>query len=362
MNMSIIDRYIFREIVSTSAVVMLVLLVIVMSTEMVYVLKHMAEGTIPADGLLSFMANSAMGYVITLLPLCIFMGVLLAFGRLYKDSEMTAILTSGVGLMRCNRPVLLVVVPLSIMLLFLMLYVAPWVEQQRIELRLEFSKSTEGNQFAAGEFNQPGSGKTVFFMGSDKEDGGSMRSVFYSSIRDGEETLDIAQRATSYEREDGSYFTVMHDGRQYTGNAGEANYRIIEYEEYGVLIPEKSATLKYVPNKARQTSELWVQSEPAMLAELQWRFTIPIAAVIAGLIAFPLSYASPRSGRFSKIAVAILVYLVYSNLLGVGKSWIARETIPVWVGTWWVHVLAILLLVALWKRGGFLDRQKVNLK
>jgi len=356
MKLSIFDRYIGREIIFSSLAVMFVVLVIVMSTELVYFLRYMAEGRIPSGSLLGLMANSAMEYSITLIPLCLFLGVLLAFGRLYKDSEMTAIMSAGIGPMQWNRPLLLVVLPVCSVLLILMFYVSPWVSQQRDELKAQFSDRSEGSQFSAGQFNRSRDGNAVFFMESNDEEDGLMKSVFYSADNDGESTVDIARSATSRHDENERLFTVMYHGHQYIGNSGEANYRVIEYEEYGVLMPSHDNEQSYISNKSKKSSALWDEAAPAALAEFQWRITVPIAALISALIALPLSHTSPRSGRFAKISVAILIYLVYSNLLGVGKTWLAQSVVPFWIGTWWVHVLAMILLLILWFRSGFFSQ------
>lgn len=358
MKLTLFDRYIGREIIVSSLTVMFVVIIIVMSVEMVHFLKHMAEGRIPPESLLGFMGNSVMGYVITLIPLCLFLGVLIAFGRLYKDSEMTAIMSAGIGPMQWNRPLLMVAIPVSCVLLVLMLYAAPWIETQRDALKAQLNSQSEGSRFSAGQFNESRDGKSIFFMESSDSDNGLMKSVFYSTRQNDENTIDIARSATSRHDSNGGLFTVMHQGHQYIGNSGEANYRIIEYEEYGVLIPDDDTTSSYVPNKARKTAELIHATEPSLLAELQWRITVPLAALISALIALPLSHTSPRSGRFAKIAVAILVYLVYSNLLGVGKTWLSQGIVPFWIGTWWVHILAIMLLLILWLKGGFFSQRQ----
>ena len=358
MKLTIFDRYIGREIIISSLMVLFVLLVIVLSTELVHLLRYMAERNIPPDSLLSLMGYSLMEYAITLIPLGLFLGVLLAFGRMYKDSEMTAIMSTGMGPMQWNRPLLMVVLPVSLALLLLMLYVSPWISQQRYDLKSELTNRSEGSQFSAGQFNRSRDGKATFFMESSDDKNGLMKSVFYSSDQDGENTVDIAQSAKSRHDVNERLFMVMYQGHQYIGNTGEANYRVTEYEEYGVLMPAENSTQGIFTNKSRKSAALWQESKPAALAEFQWRLTVPLAALISALIALPLSHTSPRSGRFAKIAVAILVYLVYSNLLGVGKTWLAQGVVPFWVGTWWVHVIAIMLLLVLWIQGGFFSRRR----
>ena len=352
MKLTILDRYIGREIILSSAMVIFVLLVIVMSTELVHFLKYLVEGRIPADSLASFMLNSLMEYTITLMPLSLFLGVLLAFGRLYKDSEMTAIMSAGIGPAQWNRSLLVVAVPVSLIVLVLMLYVAPWVSQQHDDIKTEIKARSESSMFSAGQFNTSRSGKDVFFMESNDESG-LMNSVFHSANRNGENYVDIAASATSFHDSNENLYTVMHQGYQYIGNAGEANFRRIEYEEYGVLMPAADKPDRFVDNESRTTAELWDETFPPLKAELQWRFTVPIAALISAMIALPLSRTSPRGGRFAKLSLALLVYLVYSNMLGVGKTWLINDSIPFWIGTWWVHIVALVVLALLWMKDGY---------
>jgi lipopolysaccharide export system permease protein len=105
-------------------------------------------------------------------------------------------------------------------------------------------------------------------------------------------------------------------------------------------------------NKAMPTSELWNSKDLEYKAELQWRLTIPISTLIIAMLALPLSQTTPRSGRYANLALAIVLYLVYSNLLSVSTTWIEKQTIPIWIGTWWVHGLALALLFVLLKRKG----------
>lgn len=358
MKLTIIDRYIGREIILSSLTVIFVLLVIVMSTELVHFLKYLVEGRIPADSLVSFMLNSLMEYTITLIPLSLFLGVLLAFGRLYKDSEMTAIMSAGIGPMQWNRSLLLIAIPVSLVVLLLMLFAGPWVSQQHDDIKSEIKARSESSMFSAGQFNKTSSGKDVFFMASNDDESGLMSSVFHNSNRGGENAVDIATSATSIRDSKNNLFTVMHNGHQYIGNAGEANFRTIEYEEYGVLMPDAKKPDKFVDNESRTTAELWNETFPPLRAELQWRFTVPMAALISAMIALPLSRTSPRGGRFAKMSLALLVYLVYSNMLAVGKTWLINESVPFWVGTWWVHLVALAILGLFWMKDGYFVRRK----
>jgi lipopolysaccharide export system permease protein len=75
------------------------------------------------------------------------------------------------------------------------------------------------------------------------------------------------------------------------------------------------------------------------------------------MMALPLSQTAPRGGRYSQLALGILLYLVYSNLLGVGQAWISKGIVPYWIGTSWVHVLAGITLYILLRRAGLITKK-----
>ena len=70
--------------------------------------------------------------------------------------------------------------------------------------------------------------------------------------------------------------------------------------------------------------------------------------LVLAFIAVPLSALRPREGRYARVAVAILLYFVYANLLSATQVWIEKGRLSPEVGTWWVHALFLaggLLLI-----------------
>jgi lipopolysaccharide export system permease protein len=353
MKLSIIDKYIAKELVLAFLSVLFVLLLIVLSTEVVHLLKWVSQGVIQLSALLSFLMYSLFEFGIILIPLSLLMGILLAFGRLYNDSEMAAIMSAGIGPLRWYRPLMLIAVPLTALLLVLLLFVQPIISQQRAILWADIYSRTEVDSLMVGQFNRAGLGNGVLFLGSANDSKKKIDSVFFQQTRDNENHIDLASSTSSYHDEDGHRYMMMHDGTHYIGSAGDADFTVINYKDYAVHIAKKKVKPRHSV-KADSSAKLWSSTEPADQAELQWRITIPLATIIVAFMALPLSRTDPRSGRFAKLAVALILYLVYSNLLGVGKTWIIQEKVPVWIGTWWVHLVAILVTLVLLKRSGYL--------
>lgn len=359
MKLSIIDKYIAKELLVSFLSVIFVLLVIVLSTEVVHLLSWVSQGFIPVSAVLAFLVNSLFEFSVVLIPLSLLMGILLAFGRLYRDSEMAAIMSAGIGPLQLYRPLMFVAIPVTVLLFVLMLYVKPIITHQRALITAKIQSQAEVDTLLVGQFNRASKGGAVLFLASETGKGDQIDSVFFQQQRDGHSHVDLAKSTGTWYNEEGRRYMKMYDGTHYVGDAGDADFKIIRYKDYGVHIDRKMVSA-HRSEKSRTVSELWASDKPLDKAELQWRITIPLATIVVAFMALPLSKTDPRSGRYAKLIVALVIYLFYSNLLGMGRTWIIQEKVPVWVGTWWVHLIAIIITLFLLKRCGYLYFSKAR--
>jgi lipopolysaccharide export system permease protein len=82
----------------------------------------------------------------------------------------------------------------------------------------------------------------------------------------------------------------------------------------------------------------------------QWRFGLPVTALLLVLLAVPLSFVNPRSGRSFHLVVALLIYAIYNNVLSISHAWVIQGKLSPWVGVWSVHVAMGLLITVLYQR------------
>ena len=142
-------------------------------------------------------------------------------------------------------------------------------------------------------------------------------------------------------------FIVFVNGVSTIAKPGAESYQQTKYARHGIRLPRGEQSSRALENSAKSFTALLNSDDLESIAELQWRFSIPFAALLLALLAIPLSYTSPRQGRYSKIAIAILIYVPYANLLVLSRKWVAAGTIPPWVGLLWVHLLVIVLIFIL---------------
>jgi lipopolysaccharide export system permease protein len=347
MRLTIVDRYILREVTQVWVAVTAILILILASNSLVHLLGKVVEGQLTGHVVLPFFLLHLTSYFVTLVPLGLFLALLLSFGRLYAESEMAALGACGIGLARLFRPVVILGVIGAAMTAALTLWASPWAERASAEITARVAAESEFAGLAPGRFNRVGDGVVLF--AETRSDGGGLREVFVVSPADGGGNHIVRARAADerVDRETGRRYLEFTEGQRYTMRAGSSVARSITFAEHGIHIPSRRVEMSGTDSDGMSISQLLSRGQPKHIAEFQWRVSLPIACFLLALAALPLSHTTPRKGRYGKIAIALLLYLAYSNLLVFSRDMVEEQTVPAVLGMWWVHVATALAVAAL---------------
>ncbi len=343
----ILDRYIFREIAQSWLAVTMVLLAILLTNQFARVLGDVAKDKLPKDAVFQIIGLTGLQYLTILVPIGLFLSIMLALGRLYRDSEMPAMMACRVGPADIYRPLSWLLLPLVLAVGWLSMEVAPMALTEIERISAEARRQADLSSIEPGRFTSDDSQGSVVYAES-VAPGGVIEKVFLQrQIENGVEVV-IAERGEQVESEDpDKRFFVLHDGRRYEGVPGTANFRVVEFAEHGIpyRLPEMEA--QELEPYAMRTADLISSSARLEQAELHWRIGIPLATLVLAILAVPLSKSQPREGRYGRLAIGLLVFIIYFNLLSAGKTWLEQETVPVWVGLWWVHIAMLIFALSL---------------
>jgi len=336
----IISRYLVKEILGTLTGVTVVLLLIFVSNRFVRYLSQALAGEVPGDIVFELVGLKAIIYFSLMLPLSSYLAILLTFGRLYRDSEMVALFACGVGPPRLLKTVLGFALATATVAAGLSLYVAPWAGEKGYQIREQAQAASEISGIRPGRFNESSGGDRIYYVEALSPDHSYMSNVFFQGKAYGKDTLLSSETARQYVNEDtGDRFLVFMDGFRYDGLPGTAEYKIVKYDKYAVRIKEKAVVSLSRKRDVKKTSELWNSTELGDIAQLQWRISVPISAVLLAILAVPLSRTTPRQGKYARLLIGIVVYIVYVNALSVAQLWLERGSVPSALGMWWVHAL-----------------------
>ena len=344
---NLISRYVFREAFSAWLLVTMVLLFILLSNQFAEVLADAAANRLPRDAVFLVLGLSSLQYLTILAPIGLFLGLLLALARLTSDSEMAALNACGIGPLRLLRPLLLLCVMIAGGIAWLSLDRAPAAVQAVEDLERKAQEAVDLNLLQAGRFTSPDGGDTVIYA-QEVLPGGRIKDVFIQRREDEQVVVILAALAERTRTQfDGYQTLVLYDGKRYEGMPGGKVWRIVEFQEHGIPLQIDSDEEQETPIEAIPTGLLMLSADPAQRAELHWRWSAPISLFVLTLLAVPLSKTRPREGRFGRVAIGILVYILYSNLLAIARVWMERGEVPLWLGLWWVHGLVIAVALSL---------------
>jgi lipopolysaccharide export system permease protein len=251
---------------------------------------------------------------------------------------MTVLAACGVGLMHFLRPVMVLGLVFGVLALAGAFYFTPLATRQIENVKSESSHRSEPGAISPGVFTEAqGTGRIVY--AEKVEDNGDLQGIFVSSLEQGRQGVLVAKSGHPYtDPKTGDKFIALHDGTLYEGEPGEAGYRILEYSAYNLRIEPKKIGEAPVPTAGLPTLKLLTQlADRNISAEFHWRLGKTIALFVLALYAVVLAYTDVRRGRLSNLFVAIVVYFVYSNLLGIGETMLQNGSVPAAAGLWWVH-------------------------
>ncbi len=358
MSIRTIDRYLFKEALTSFLAVLLVLMLILVGGVFVKLLGKVVDGSIEAGYLLPLLTWGALKSVSTLIAVSLFLGVLLALGRMYKDNEIYALRASGMSDRQLLRPFLWLGSLVATVLLVLSFWLEPLAERKIQAQRADAIQNINLAGITPGKFvTMPGSSRVIFaeHAGENKDQLGNI--YLFEEL---EQELRIVTAATADQKSIAEYngeFLELSNGRIFQGTAAAEEFTAGNFEQMGFRLPSAERKDLVRDLDMMSVTQLRAGGTRQHLAELQWRISNPISIFILVLLAVALSYSGPRQGRFGSLATAILVYIFYVNLLGLGKDMIEKGTLPEWMGLWWVHLLFLIMAVfILAKQNRYIER------
>ena len=341
----IVQRYVFREVLQVFTAVVVILVMIYMSSRFVRYLGQAASGYISSELVLQLMLLNLAENFALLLPLGLYVAVLLAFGRLYRDSEIIAMSAGGIGVQQIANAMFWFASGFSLLVAVMSLYLSPQASDWKQSLYEKAKGEAQIAGIQAGRFLEFGDGDWVVYVERIAADGRSMENVFVQARRDKgrKQDLLVAKKAyPSVQGQDQERFMVLEDGYRYSGLPGQLDFVITRFERHAVRL-EPISRSGYRKLEAKPSLDLIREGGEKNIAELQWRLSLPISAVVLCMLAVPMSRTTSRQGRYARLLAAFVLYFLYNNGMGIAQKLIERGDLTPLIGVWPVHLVFALL-------------------
>ena len=350
----IIFRYLSRDLLVTSLAVSSVLLIIFLTSNFSRYLDDAAEGKLAVDVLFKVVAFR-MPYLLELiLPLGFYLAILLAYGRMYIESEMVVLSACGMSQWQLLRITLIPAAIIAAVVAVFSFWLSPAGALMTGQTLAEQRNRSEFESLQEGRFQAIGQGKIMTYVENVSDDNRQLDGVFVAQREsDSASSVVVAQSGTQAYIEDyRQRYLVLHNGYRYEGRPGTREFKITRFDEWGRYLPPTTSVAEFErESDAKTTAELIGASDADSQATLQWRISMPLMVFIATLMAVPLSKTNPRQGRYLKMLPAILIYVFYLAFLINARGAIAEGDFSPTFGLWAVHIpfLVIALLMMNWQ-------------
>jgi lipopolysaccharide export system permease protein len=379
-TLRIIDRYLARELLVSFIAATAILLLVTVGGNVADLLNKIAHGKIPAELLLSLIGLHTVEALTVLAPLAVFIGVQLAYGRLYRESEMAVFAASGLPVTGLLRPLMLLAVPLMIVMALISFWWAPASERLSQSLVREANRSLIIAGLEPGRFVELPNNDGVMYVEAMNEDGTKFKKMFVASERadvpdksaaaktPADKTVGNTVRINVITAADGELYhdangaeryLGLNDGFRVEGIIGEDNYRLLRYARNDIKLTDSDPDNNSDSIKiAAPTLDLLRSQDPVQRAELHWRLAAPVSMILLVLLALPLSKSSPRQPRYAGLLIALLSWSIYFSLLSLGRNWIRMGKLNDLAGFWWIYIPTLLIAAYLLWRGQQLPKPK----
>ena len=311
-----------KELARSFGATLVVVITVVMTMTLLRTLGEASRGTFAAADVMLIMGYTVLSDLPTILSMSLFIATLSVLTRMYRDSEMVIWFGSGHGLATLLRPMFRFAWPILVVILALAFLILPWAFGRIEDLRYRYEKRGDIARIEPGQFQESATGDRVFFIDKDARTEGTGKNVFIATQEASKQTITTAQAGQVEIRGDDK-FLMLDKGQRLERGLDNASITVSLFERYGARIgADDHSSRDYAPTQSLTSAELLRSQSPSNLAELAWRIGLTLAALNFVVIALASAGVNPRAGRASNLGFAFLTFIVYFNLLVLGKSWI----------------------------------------
>jgi len=341
--MKILDKYLIKEIVGSALSVFGIFMIILSANTMLRLIEEASLGNFPSYLLFPIIIIKITQYSIYLIPISLFFGIILSLGRFYNSNEMAVISSSGQSPKNLAQIISNVIFPAAFLVALFSLYIAPSATEYRYKLEHRLNSEERIEEINPGRFASSQNGRATFFVENIKK--GRLNKIFFSSIGSDTNTVENSKSASYYTDEHNRKYLLMKEGIiSEVISPIYTTTRKTVYKEHGIQLGQDIPKFYNTKFDSMSTIELFQSKNIESSAELQSRLLLPIATLLLGFIAIPLSYSSPRKGRYNKIFFGAVVYFIYFILISIAKKLYLLNHTPIFFGTWWVHVMVAIVI------------------
>ncbi len=350
--MLILQRYILRQGMLASLLSLVVFLGVVSALFLAELLGEAAQGELPGGSVLLMLGLRLPEAIMLVGPLALLTGLLMTLGRLQEESELVVMRSAGLAYRRLLRPVATVAVLWAGGLLIVSGWLSPMAVERSATLVADAARNAMVAGLRPGQFDRLNQGRTTVYVGGIDRRTDELSDIFIQHMEgDTTQVLTAATGRLWLPGEDADRYLLLTDGHQvsHASEPLDGGIRELSFAGNELKLPAPE-DVSVESESGYLLPQLWPAESPSQRREWHWRLAAPLAGLLLGLLALPLSSRRPRQGRHGSVITALILYLIYSNAVHGGLILMEQHDTMRGPGLWPVHgALGLLALALFWR-------------
>ncbi|HJV64669.1 MAG TPA: LPS export ABC transporter permease LptF [Geomonas sp.] len=353
-----INAYIFKEIPPPFLVGMGTFTFVLLMGRFLKLAEMVVEKGVPLGDVARMVIYLLPSFWLFTIPMALLMAVLLAFGRLSSDSEVTAMKSCGISLYGMLPPALIFACFACAGCLVIAVYGIPWGNSSFKKLLVDVAQNSAGVMVKEKVFNDAFPGMVIYADSFDHKRQSLEGIIIHDERNPNQPSTIFATSGTLLsDRRAHSMEFHLRNGSIHRPGEGPDGYRMVEFQEYDLRV-----ALKTEPQLFKGEGEMTLHelSHPAyyfdraarrsMLIEYHSRLALPFSCLVFALLALPLGIQNKRSGKAAGFSLSIGVILFYYITLSACKTLGEKGFLTPALGCWSPNLIFLLLGIYLLKK------------
>ena len=356
--LTIIDKYILKRYLATFVTMLLLFVPIGIVVDVAEKINFMLENKVPLLEIAFYYYNFTVYFANSLFPIFLFLSVIWFTSKLANDTEIIAILSSGISFTRFMRPYILGASIVSIFVLLMGFFVVPAASEGFNNFRYTYLK-TGGKEMMRGNntdvYRQINDNQFIYVNSFNTE----TKTAFNFSLEEFNKEKLVSKITASrikWNPKEKNY--TMYDYTKRT--VGDLNDKIEKAPEKKakfnfdledltpVVYIAETLSLGKLNAFIKKERERGSSSINVYLVVLYKKYSVPVSAFILTIIAVAVSSMKRRGGMGTNLAIGIALafaFVFFDKIFGVLAE---KSSIPPFLAVWLPNVafgiLAIYLL------------------
>ncbi|MGH7778296.1 MAG: LPS export ABC transporter permease LptF [Candidatus Binataceae bacterium] len=356
-KITIIDRYVAREVLVPFAMGVGILTFTLVTGRLLKLTDMVVNHGVSIGDVLELIAYIMPAFLELTLGMAVLLGVLLGFGRMSNDQEMTAARASGISLYRLAVPVMAVAFIVYLVASWFAFSVRPWADS-RLQDQLYYLTRTKAAAGLREKIFNDDLPHIMIYVDKISDEDGSLHGVMIADSRDPKQqnTIIATRGLVLPDQKTGGTTLRLFDGSLFgseraTDQSHVTSFRVydltIRPKEGGASLDRDADELSYGALLARiDAARAHGKPDHEAETELAAKYMVPIATLLFALLGISLGLKPARGGHSERFGVAVALFFLYYSIMRVGRTLAERGSLNAYIAMSLPDL--VFLVLALW--------------